>query len=264
MTMGSTDRTEMNERRTVSRISLPSPVRVEGDHGIETEWSEMTKLKDASALGAAFRLGRFVERGRLVLMRMVLPNKMRAYDLYEPQYRIWGLVRRCLQIDEGAESPAYTVGVAFIGKRPPNSYFEDPTSLYDVSPNIENGLWHVTEARSKLDENRPVEQVRRHSRYPIPLNIQVDLVDKDGNIIRAETTATENISLGGAAIFSSFDVAPGSQLRITSEQYEVTIKAIVRGRRIGADGIRRLHVEFLDNLFPLTGIDPGDEQKLPE
>ena len=78
MTMGSTDRTEMNERRTVSRISLLSPVRVEGDHGIETEWSEMTKLKDASALGAAFRLGRFVERGRLVLMRMVLPNKMRA------------------------------------------------------------------------------------------------------------------------------------------------------------------------------------------
>jgi hypothetical protein len=29
----------------------------------------------------------------------------------------------------------------------------------------------------------------------------------------------------------------------------------VRGKRVGADGIVRLHIEFIDHLFPLEGIE---------
>lgn len=68
-------------------------------------------------------------------------------------------------------------------------------------------------------------------------------------------TVTENISLGGASIFTSLNVEVGDFLRITSEQYKTTIISIVRGKRVGPDGIPRLHVEFVDRFFPLEGVE---------
>jgi hypothetical protein len=47
----------------------------------------------------------------------------------------------------------------------------------------------------------------------------------------------------------------GEFVRVKSENYNVSIISIVRGRRIGQDGIPRLHVEFVDRLFPLEGIE---------
>jgi hypothetical protein len=81
------------------------------------------------------------------------------------------------------------------------------------------------------------------------------MLDENGEVVASEVSVTENISVGGAAVFTSFDVKNGSFLRVKSERHDLTIISIVRGRPLGADGIVRLHLEFIDHLYPLEGID---------
>jgi hypothetical protein len=71
----------------------------------------------------------------------------------------------------------------------------------------------------------------------------------------SETTVTENISRRGAAVFTSLDVARGRFVRLTSKQYQIAVIGAVRARRTGADGITRLHLEFVDKQWPLEGIE---------
>ena len=100
----------------------------------------------------------------------------------------------------------------------------------------------------------PIEG-QRHSRFAIPINVTIDALNGDGEVTENEPTVTENISYGGASVFTSLTVEIGSFINISSPQYHTTLKAIVRGRRIGPDGIPRLHLEFVDKLFPLSGIE---------
>lgn len=242
------------ENRRIHRISLSLPIRVETQVDQEISWSEITRLSDISPFGAGFVLKRPVKRGRLLLMTMPLPRQLRNYDFLEPQYRVWGLVRRCVPISESAGSESYALGVAFIGKRPPESYLENPSKLYDILRREEEGLWTVTEASAMPDESHLPRFEQRQTRFPIPLSIFVEVIDAAGNTIATENTVTENLSLSGAAIFSTLDLEVGSFLRITSAQYNTTIISVVRGKRLGTDCIPRLHVEFIDRFFPLEGI----------
>lgn len=245
---------DAKETRRIQRIPLSLPIRIEGKDDVTEKWDEITRLKDISPFGAAFMLKRPVKRGRLVQLTIPMPRRMRCYDYMEPQYRVWGIVRRCIIIDDSSNK-SYFIGVAFIGKIPPRSYFEDPAQIYEISNRAEEGLWQITTAPDNPDETDLAKEDRRHSRYGIPVNMTIELMDKEGNILNGEPTVSENISLGGAAVFTSLKVEIGSFLKVTSPQYNSSIKAIVRGRRIGPDGIPRLHIEFIDNFFPLEGID---------
>jgi hypothetical protein len=242
------------ESRRLRRISLTLPIRIEAQIDREVAWSEVTRLSDISAFGAGFMLKRPVKRGRLVQMTMPLPRQLRCYDYLEPQYRIWGLVRRCVPVS-AASGESYAIGVAFIGKRPPKSFEENPARLYEISHREEEGLWHITEAPAMPDETHLPKDQRRQSRFHIPLMLTAEKIDSDGKAINSEMVVTENLSVGGAAILSTLDLAVGSFLRINSEQYQTTIISVVRGRRIGVDGITRFHIEFIDRFFPLEGID---------
>ena len=83
----------------------------------------------------------------------------------------------------------------------------------------------------------------------------LETLDEDGNVQAGEVTVCENISLGGASVFTSLPAEIGSFIRVTSEQYNVSIVSIVRGKRVGPDSIPRLHIEFIDRFFPLEGIE---------
>ncbi|MCU1289890.1 MAG: hypothetical protein JWN60_2119 [Acidobacteria bacterium] len=242
------------EHRRIHRISLSLPIRVEVQVDQTNSWSEITRLSDISSFGAGFVLKRPVKRGRLLQLTMPLPRQLRNYDFLEPQYRIWGLVRRCVPISEKKGDESYALGVAFVGKRPPQSYQENPAKLYDILHREEDGMWMVIEAPAIPDENDLPKIEQRQTRFPIPLSIFVEVIDTNGNTIATENTVTENLSLSGAAIFSTLDLAIGSFLRITCDQYNTTIISVVRGKRTGNDCIPRLHVEFIDRYFPLEGI----------
>lgn len=244
-----------SESRRIRRLSLTLPVRVEAQVDRTVSWTEITRLNDISAFGAGFMLKRPVKRGRLLHMTMPLPRQLRCFDFTEPQYHVWGLVRRCLPVNDRVNGDTYAVGAAFIGKRPPASFADNPAKLYEIKHREEEGLWQIKEAEAFPDERDLPKDQRRQSRFPIPLTLLIEVIDGNGEVLASETTATENLSLGGAAIFTTMNLEVGSFLRVTSDQYNTTIISVVRGKRMGPDGIPRLHIEFIDRFFPLEGID---------
>lgn len=243
------------ENRRINRMALTLPIRVESHINESVSWNEVTRLNDVSAFGAGFNLRRPVKRGRLLQMTIPMPRKLRCYDFTEPQYKVWGLVRSCITKDTFSAAESYAVGVAFIGKHPPKTYLDDPAKLFEISHREEGNLWQVAEAKSQPDEEHLPKELRRHSRYSIPANVIVEIVDTDENVLASEPTVTENLSLSGAALFTTLAVEVGSFVRVKSDQYNVSIISVVRGRRIGPDGISRLHIEFIDRFFPLEGIE---------
>lgn len=247
--------TAPSEARRIQRISLSLPTRVETFINPDVSWEEITRLKDVSAFGAGFCLKRPIKRGRLVCMTFPMPRQLRCYDFSESQYKVWGIVRRCLLVESDKSAESYALGVGFIGKHPPLSYFRDPAKIFEVSHCTENGLWQIYECPQNPDESHLSKEDRRHSRYQIPVNLTLETLDPGGNLINNEQTVTENISLSGASVFCSLNAEIGTFVRVISEQYNVSIISIVRGKRIGQDNIPRLHIEFVDRFFPLEGID---------
>ncbi len=251
----STNVTTEKDSRRIQRYPLALPARVEVKVDDKLAWNEITRLEDISAFGAGFKLKRPVKRGRLLLMSVPMPRQLRCYDYLEPQYRIWGLVRRCVPLGTGGGDDAYSVGVAFIGKTPPASYVDDPSKLYDLADREDGGLWQLVEAVITPDESDLPGYLRRHTRFAIPESLLLEMLDENGDVAASEISVTENVSLGGAAVFTSFNVELGAFLRVKSERHNLSIISIVRGKRIGDDGIVRLHLEFIDHLFPLEGIE---------
>jgi len=243
------------DSRRIQRYELALPTRVEVQIDAKFSWNEITRLEDISAFGAGFNLKRPVKRGRLLVMSVPMPRQLRCYDYLEPQYRVWGLVRRCLPITGNPAAESYAIGVAFIGKTPPQSFVENPSKLYDLSVREDGGLWQLVEADADPDETELPSYLRRHTRFAIPESLLVELLDEGGDVAASEVSVTENLSLGGASVFTSFNVDVGTFLRVTSERHGLTIISIVRGKHIGPDGIIRLHLEFIDRLFPLEGIE---------
>lgn len=245
---------EKDSRRR-ARVSLALPVRVESQVNESMSWNEITRLTDVSAFGAGFNLHRPVKRGRLLQMTIPMPRQMRCYDFTESQYKIWALVRSCVIKENSQTKESHAVGVAFIGKRPPSSYYKDPAKLFEISHLEDGKLWNIVDAPNQPDESLLSKESRRHSRFSIPTSVVIEKIDADGNILASEPTVTENLSLSGTAVFSTLDAAIGEFVRVKSEQYNVSIISIVRGRRVGQDNIPRLHVEFVDRFFPLEGIE---------
>lgn len=244
-----------NDQRRIQRVNLSLPIRVESQVSESVSWNEVTRLNDLSAFGAGFNLRHPVKRGRLIQMTIPMPRKLRSFDFTESQYKVWGLVRSCIAKTNAPTAENNAVGVAFIGKNPPKSYYDDPAKMFEISHREEGSLWRVVEAASEPDESHLPKELRRHSRFPIPANIIIEITDEEGNVISSESTVTENISLSGASVFTSLAVEVGSFLRVKSEQYNVTIISVVRGKRLGQDNIPRVHIEFVDRLFPLEGIE---------
>ncbi|HXF42392.1 MAG TPA: PilZ domain-containing protein [Pyrinomonadaceae bacterium] len=246
--------TTTSESRRIQRYSLALPAKVEVQLDKKHTWEEVTRLEDVSAFGAAFKLTKPVKRGRLVLLSTPMPRQLRCYDYLEPQYRVWSLVRRCVPLGNEPSKETFAVGVAFIGKNPPPSFLEDPSKLYEITTREDGGLWELKEADPIPDESNLPSYLRRHTRFAIPESLLIEMLDENGEVIASEVTVTENISLGGAAVFTSFEVSTGAFLRVKSDRHNISIIAIVRGHHLGADGIVRLHLEFIDRYFPLDGL----------
>lgn len=241
--------------RRIQRYSLALPTRVEVRVDNKFSWNEVTRMEDVSTFGAGFILKRPVKRGRLIQVAAPMPRQLRCYDFLEPQYKVWALVRRCVPITSNPGAESYAVGVAFIGKNPPSVFNDNPSKLFDLSQRADGGLWQLIEADPMPDETELPAYLRRHSRFAIPESLVIELLDENGDVAASEITVTENVSLGGAAVFTSFNVDVGSFLRVKSERLDASIISVVRGKRVGADGIVRLHLEFIDHLFPLEGIE---------
>jgi hypothetical protein len=237
------------KRRRIQRIALTMPVRVEGKKSPGAPWNEVTRFQTVSPFGAGFAIRVPVAIGQLVQLTAPLPQKLRRFDYSEQQYRVWGLVRYC-----NPGNSAYEIGVAFLGKHAPASYHEDSTAIYELVGFDENGLTKLGDGRDVPAELTP-EPARRHPRYPIPVEIYLETLDSNQKATDYEITVSENLSVGGAAVFASIEVAVGDLVRVNFMAFNVSILARVRNRRIGQDGMPRLHLEFIDKQLTLEGIE---------
>jgi hypothetical protein len=246
-------------KRIRERLELQLPVRVYCRESLDQEWVEMTRLSNVTPFGTRFIISHPVEIGRLLHLTLPMPRQLRCFDHVEDQYRVWALVRHTkgllTQTDETL--PRCEVGVAFIGKRAPASYDLDPTTRYEVAASpTEAGLWGLQEQSGEMAAGHvPSSEPRPETRHNIPVEVVLEAFDERGKVSATERTVTENISRRGAAIFTSLNLARGRFVRVTSAQYQISVLAVVRGNRAGADKITRLHVEFMDQQWPLEGIE---------
>jgi hypothetical protein len=235
---------ERNWKRIRERLPLHLPVRVRGRETPTFEWTEITRLINVTPFGAGFALKHPTEKGRLLHMTIPMPRQLRVFDHVEDQYRIWAVVRY-MKSAIADNKTVFNVGVAFIGKRAPASYETEPWKRYDISTS-------AFEALSKPEDILiPLTDQRVNTRYNIAVDMRLELVNVEGEVSESEHTVTENISAKGATIFTTLQIPQGRFIRLTSEQYGVTAHAAIRSRSTGADGVPRIHVEFIDREWPL-------------
>ena len=212
----------------------------------------MTRLVDVTPFGARFPLPRPIDIGRLLQMTVAMPRQLRVFDHVEDQYRVWAIVRNVKLLQQTVpKDPLVEVGVAFIGKRPPHSYQENPERRYEIAQSkLESAMWAARE--DSVDQLAQVntEDKRKESRQMIPVDVVMEVFEAD-KLVKNEQTVTENISRSGAAVFTAMDIRPGTFVKVTSEQYKTAVLAVVRARRAGRDGITRLHLEFVGSEWPL-------------
>lgn len=238
-----------NWKRNRERLELRLPVRVHCRETPEFEWTEITRLIDVTPFGAGFTLKRPIEKGRLLHMTIPMPRQLRVFDHVEDQYKVWALVRHVKPAaPPGSKTLLFEVGVAFIGKRAPRSYEEDPSKRYEIGGTTPESLsvaadWVPTEMASS--------DKRAHTRHSIPVDMLIETFNDKGEVEFSEHTVTENISYKGAAIYTTLSLPVGRFVRLSSEQYKLTVYAAVRGQSIGPTGVPRIHVEFVDREWPL-------------
>ena len=249
--MQKNNQSDEKSRRLRERIGLKIPVRVDGREGEGEAWTEMSRLVDVTPFGARLKLKRPTEPGRMLHLTLAMPQKLRCFDHIEDQYRVWSIVRNVKLLEPDADA-LVEIGVAFVGKHPPRSLESDPLRRYEIAPSpAGSGLWSVEEESDRVISEVLVTDKRKESRHTIPINVLIEVFDKNGQISFREETVTENISRQGAAVFATLDVAPGRFVKVSSAQYATVRLAAVRRHRAGPDGIPRLHLEFIAGDWPL-------------
>jgi hypothetical protein len=237
---------ERDHKRIRERLALHLPVRVEGRETRDFAWTEMTRLSDVTPFGAGFSLKRPTEKGRLLHMTIPMPRQLRVFDHVEDQYRVWAIVRH-MRVTASATTTMFDVGVAFIGKRAPASFEKEPWKRYEVATTTFQPLTDPEEILKPFSS----EDQRAYTRHNIAVDMRLETLDVNGAVVESEQTVTENISTKGATLFTTLQLTQGRFIRLTSEQYRITVYAAIRSQNTGVDGVPRIHVEFIDKEWPL-------------
>lgn len=138
-------------RRFQVRQPSSLKVKVRMFVALNTELEEDTRLLDVSRAGARLTLGQEVEIGQPLQLSFVMPRLLRAYDINEPLFEVWAIVRSVRNfLSSESGSIRYDIGMAFIGPNPPDEYLEQPEKRYDLRPApTSQGLWQERELTTK-------------------------------------------------------------------------------------------------------------------
>jgi c-di-GMP-binding flagellar brake protein YcgR len=242
------------DKRRSERVSLDISAVVRVKESKTAFWKETTELVSLSRSGAGFYLEKQCEVGRLVSLMVPMPKHFRCYDHDKELYRVWGLVQHCSRVS-GEGDAAFHVGVAFAGKNPPPSYTENPLHSYRIAGMNEDGTWRIVEAKTSF-------VVRRHPRYWLALEVMLAAHDSDLNLISDDQAKTENISQSGAALFSDLNVDVGDSVNFNSIEHNFSAQAIVRNRQTSESDLPRLHLEFINENFPIEQLKLPNERDI--
>jgi hypothetical protein len=218
------------ERRQSIRMGLALPMRVQGFEADGSTWEEDTTTDDISEGGCSFPVSRRVELGQVLLLFIPLPKRLRQYDPNETSYRVYALVRRLLHRPQRSR-----VGVMFFGKSPPQGFEEEPAARFllpsDLSP-------------------LAAPERRSSARFQRLVDFTLQQVDEWGTVLQEELTMADNVAKGGAHVLTSLEFMRGDVVLLRQAGGEFDTRAEVRDVLTGEDGLRRLHLKFLDRQAP--------------
>jgi len=215
------------------------PVRVQGRDTNGTTWEEMATCEDASAGGVGLQLKRTVVLGQVLHLSLPLPSRFRQFDLTDPSYRVYTLVRNVRPVPGGG----VRIGVVFLGKFPPRGAQALPGELF-LMPG----------------DPTPVER-RKFPRHIVRLSLRLEAEHAPGGVAVEERTVAEDVSQWGASVrATSLPVVKGAILQVQEIEGDYRTRAEVRNISIGTDGHPRLNLLFLDTpaperLLPAVGAD---------
>lgn len=249
------------EKRRASRLSCPEYVIIKAKINEEDFWKEKANLKSVSRLGAGFDILKPCKIGQLISLLIPMPVHLRLYDHDKQLYRIWGLVQHCHAVNSD-EFTGYNVGVAFIGKDAPPSFYGRPDQSYRITGLNDDGVWNITEAEREFIN-------RRHPRLWISMPAQLkfeNLVIEENleETEEAENTGdnffviecqTENISRSGAAVYCETTANVGDHVKFVYPEFDFESEAIIRNRRGNGNTTPKIHLEFLEKEFPVEKIE---------
>jgi hypothetical protein len=232
-----------SERRRNPRMGLSVTVRVQGHDPDGTAWEEMSATDDASYGGASFPLKHAHGVGQVFSLSLPLPRNFRRYDLTETSYKIFALVRNTRSGSDGRRM----AGVMFVGRVPPKGYEAKPGGRYRLPDDP------VAGAKAQRAERRQCERLQ------IFVNLRLRRIAASGTL--EEQTVSENVSRGGARVYTTLPVSAGEALTVTDLEDRVATEAVVRHVYVGPDRVTRLNLQFpdiagFDRLIHAAGMPP--------
>jgi hypothetical protein len=229
------------EKADLTSMSLHAVVKAKDKD--DQHWREVADLISVSATGASFNLPRPCEPGTLVSLMVPLPVHMRCYDYEKEFYKVWGLVQHCESVTADDPSNCH-IGVAFIGKNPPENYKSNPQLTFRISGVDADGMWTVEESKTPFKKRSDV-------RFWRPIELYLALIDTKDGSIGGERTTAENVSRSGAAVFTTLNVGIGDRVKFISAEYDFSGLAVVCNIQVGDDERTRLHLKFVETTFPV-------------
>jgi hypothetical protein len=229
--------------KSAAPFALRAVVRWQVGAGQSRE--EISGLLDVTPHGATLLLTDPPELGQLLCLQ--LPGSR----THAQGMQMWALVWAVAQTGESSEAmpPRSCVSVIFVNDDVPSAGREGEASLYAYLIE-ENGRLRLQRQQGVDSRDRQ----RRESRLSVPLEVTLEALRPDGTVLMREQTVTENISRSGAAVWTSLLIGARQAVRLTSERHGISILGVVRARRIGPDGIARLHLEFTGGQWPIEKI----------
>ena len=231
------------------------PVLAEWRDGKGIRRVESTRPFDVTQQGASFRLSRPPEIGQL--MHLTLPVAMRGGQRRGAGIDagflalVWA-VSEPLPEEESDAAPPRSVSVLFLGQAP-SSTFAAAEGAYAYGID-EGGLFRLQPraAETSAAVARHTD-IRRETRLDLPVEVTLEAFDRQGNVTMREQTVTENISRKGALVPTTLLIPPDSTVRLTNAERQISLNAVVRARRVGQNGVARLHLHIPEDEWPLDG-----------
>jgi len=224
----------------------------------DESWKELVELSTISKQGAGFTISRECGVWRLLMMAIKMPREMRLYDHDEDVYPMLAVVQNCYATTRD-DSPAFHVGVAFIGKRVPETYKIDPGQCYRITGMNKDGLWQVVEAAN-------VFKTRRHSRFSRRLEVGISVRDKETRTSQKHRVFTKDVSVGGMSVWGPLGVQVGDRVKVSSEPHNFYAIALVRNRidNAGDETKSLVNFEFEGADFPVQVLHPNAYRPEPD
>lgn len=230
------------------RLKMELPLRVFYAENAENEWTESAQTKDATICGVGFTLSRPVEPKRLIRLSFPMPKNLRLFGFGKEFYEVWALIRYLREIE--SEIPGQInlmIGAAFVAENPPQSFLNNPKTLYDLKPSLrKNSFWDLHE----LPRNTGPYVRSAEERRPISISVILEIINERGQIIESAEAETLNISESGMALKAKLTTVYPKFVRIKTVDESVSLLAAVRGVfEIDSSDSARLHLEFLSGKW---------------